>query len=1058
MKAVGVYRTTVSGPRRGVQNTRPAVAFRTTRPRICTGGDKLSHTPEPIGSEGAKSERSMAFITTGLTNGGVTTHYTFSYDEALQQTAANPTGSEPARTNAVIASCEADYNLMSGWFGGNLTVTGMKVQVTTGSNGASWNGSSTNSTIQLKPGGASYTNNSEYLRYLLVSEVTEIFMMAQNAGWFQGSDEGSKGEGLSRFLGARFLDVNGFADLQLRTDYGTARLWLNSTRQDYVNNAPDDAGYDAVNGCTTLFIWYLFSQLGFTETQIVVAAASTLAGVYRNLTGDTGDPFPFFKGLLDAAFPSTTGSTIAGPNPDNPWPLARLSFWVDKNTYGRDEVHDLTTLPNNGTFPDAFWLVVEGLNRQVLGSATPSVSGVATTFTGISMTPGASGTEYESPGDMRIPQRVRFPFDVKFTSASLAAFPAPGAAATTSELDGAVTVGGHTARAATLLEFASGADPYFTNVNPAQRNVFWLSQDLRVFTATPAVNDHPVPGGPAFGTDSYAGAYSYIQALIVHLNSTYNNPSGTDPFGPVSNVVPNQTGALAGDSSVTPFSGFPLHSNYNFAIARVRLRGSQGAAGAAQNVKTFFRMWSTQTADTDYQPNTTYLSRPDPVGLPASPLAPPDSHTIPMFATGTSPNLTDPNNPEYGTNGVNNQTITITTGDSRWAYFGCFLNVYDPANTVNGSRVQALLTGTHHCLVAQIAYDPAPIVNANGVNASPASSDKLAQRNLQVTHSDNPGSAATHLIPQTFDLRASEPDQVDELMIDWGGTPVGSTASIYWPQVDAAGVLSLAGELYPTHRLSASDPHTIQCPVTDGVTYVPIPTGTGQRFAGLLTVDLPSTVVKGQEFDVVIRRVRSRRNAVIEVPRVAGPRTEGAQTHGLATEGQPDTPIAKEQHPQVERNWRYITGSFQVKIPVSTAHLILPAERDTLAIFKWRLAQTSLTNRWHPVLARYVDLLAARVRGLGGDPDAVPPSPEGAPRPDGKPDKHHLVEGTVLEVVYDCTGRLEAFVVGGCCHRHALYACEPALGDLLLTAMRRRLRVAVETCDGHRVERVMLRP
>ena len=32
----------------------------------------------------------------------------------------------------------------------------------------------------------------------------------------------------------------------------------------------------------------------------------------------------------------------------------------------------------------------------------------------------------------------------------------------------------------------AGADPYFTNIDPSQNNVFWLSQDLRVFKATPA--------------------------------------------------------------------------------------------------------------------------------------------------------------------------------------------------------------------------------------------------------------------------------------------------------------------------------------------------------------------------------------------------------------------------------------------------------------------------------------------------------------------------------------------------------------------------------------------
>ena len=52
-----------------------------------------------------------------------------------------------------------------------------------------------------------------------------------------------------------------------------------------------------------------------------------------------------------------------------------------------------------------------------------------------------------------------------------------------------------------------------------------------------------------------------------------------------------------------------------------------------------------------------------------------------------------------------------------------------------GQSVQIWLVGaSHSCLVAQIAYTDAPIINANGVIESPENSDKLAQRNLQVTH------------------------------------------------------------------------------------------------------------------------------------------------------------------------------------------------------------------------------------------------------------------------------------------------------------------------------------
>jgi len=265
----------------------------------------------------------MAFITTGLTNGGRTQHYKFSYDESLERNGANTNGPEPARTNAVIATCESDYNLMSHWFS-RSDVIGMSVQVTTQSNGASWNGFKNESTIKLNAQGFRYSNNPAYLRYLIISEVTEIFMMAQNVGWFQGQNEGSKGEGLSRFLGGQFLAQNAFLNIGIMDNYSVADLWLNSPRLDFVNNAPDDNGFDAANGCTTLFIYYLFHQLGFSINQIISSGSSTLAGVWRNLHGivnNEGNPFLQFKQLLDRAYPSHNGNRIPGPNFDDPWPL-----------------------------------------------------------------------------------------------------------------------------------------------------------------------------------------------------------------------------------------------------------------------------------------------------------------------------------------------------------------------------------------------------------------------------------------------------------------------------------------------------------------------------------------------------------------------------------------------------------------------------------------------------------------------------------------------------------------------------------------------------------------
>jgi hypothetical protein len=330
---------------------------------------------------------------------------------------------------------------------------------------------------------------------------------------------------------------------------------------------------------------------------------------------------------------------------------------------------------------------------------------------------------------------------------------------------------GQTLPFAPKLEFflLSGADPYFTNLRNGSGQ-FYLSQDLRVFTGTPAINPTPVggPGAPSL-TDGYDGAYQYITNLITYLNQQigYLNPGYTPPdtnsFDPLDSLLPNQNGALSGDSTVTPKTGSA--NNYNFAIGRVRLKGSSGPSGQAANVKVFFRLFTTQTFDTDFIDSAAVLSTADPnITYPSDGGSDPsfprpgtdgggniNGCSLPFFATanyGNSPT-------DYNAGGANNHTITIPDNhDYTWAFFGCFLNVYDLSNVIGGSNIQAWTVGSaHNCLVAQIAYSGAPIVNANGVIENPEISDKLAQRNLQVTPSGNPGFPATHHVPQTLDVR-----------------------------------------------------------------------------------------------------------------------------------------------------------------------------------------------------------------------------------------------------------------------------------------------------------------
>lgn len=120
---------------------------------------------------------------------------------------------------------------------------------------------------------------------------------------------------------------------------------------------------------------------------------------------------------------------------------------------------------------------------------------------------------------------------------------------------------------------------------------------------------------------------------------------------------------------------FYVYNNYNFAVARVRLRGTAGPAGAAKNVRVFFRLWSTESADADYLTGSTYPSTSDAAGQPGSPLVGTGHNTLPFFASG---NLSG--NMDYAAGGANIRDIQINSGDSIWAYYGCFLNLWQYAS------------------------------------------------------------------------------------------------------------------------------------------------------------------------------------------------------------------------------------------------------------------------------------------------------------------------------------------------------------------------------------------
>ncbi|MEP6749242.1 MAG: hypothetical protein ABJB86_16025 [Bacteroidota bacterium] len=1049
----------------------------------------------------------MSLTQTGLTGGGNTTNFEVQYDDALPSVA-----NAKAVANALLSVLENEFAVTTGWFNvaaskfgtGNRTNIRLEYKdpdkpgdwTKTGDGGGAVNWGYGYNKIALDPQNANgnATDAANRVEMLFIAEWVEI-LMSVVGNWKAGD---SSGEGLSQYCNIVRFQAGHYSY------YGSAvQQWLtgNTTlngstpsvtaaKSDWVNQTFTGSGSTHGDGdpgsfgCALAFIYYLNIQLGFTINQIISNYNSNLASVYKAITGDGGDPFPFFLNLISSVYPDAT-AVIPGPVSDNPFPIAMI-LMGGRSTFGLDEATDIVN-KQGGLVSGGVWIEVQGFSRQsfnALNISAANFTGSFSTLPGVQITPNPEGAQFQAGVNDTTPQLITMPFDITLSTPFLTQN--PGSYTLTGSLnftDSFTNPGTSTVKPVTggsnsmQFELLAGANPYFVNVDVQLDNKAYLSQDLRVFTATPVLNPNPITGFTTRLTDSITGGYDYIKALLNYLNSTpaFTNPNGTDPF---KTVFPNQYGTDQTDSSVTPFTfdfgTFPLRldNNYNFAVARVRLQGSSGSMGEAKNVRVFFRLFATQTNDTDYDINSTYKSQPDAAGKPGFPLVGTGNNTIPFFATGNNAAAQD-----YAIGGPNMRDIIIPDHqDEIYQYYGCFLNVYDQGNIINGQPVQALLVGTHNCLVAEIAYDDAPIPQAS----SPLSWDQLAQRNLQVTLSDNPGPAETHRIPQTFDCRPSglivppggTQDVVlpDELVIDWGAIPDGSMASIYWPQVNAADVIELASQFYSTNPLTIADSHTIRLAVSKGLSYIPIPAGTGENFAGLFTVDLPpGKVFTDQNFTILVRRMSSK--TYNPVPPINTP----PATHSLASyldnvprddkgtkqrEGKVNIELTRgtyEEDPYAPFSWRYAVGSFQIKIPVTTSDKILQSEENTLAIMKWRLQQMLPSNRWYPVLQRYIMYCSDRVAGLGGDPNSIPPSVKGAPVNVISGIKEKTYSGKVCEIIYDCFGDFEGFVLETCEGKESFKNCEKAIAEICLRACKERLSVSVFIDNKRKIHRIIIR-
>lgn len=734
---------------------------------------------------------------------------------------------------------------------------------------------------------------------------------------------------------------------------------------------------------------------------------------------------------------------------------------LERDTYSQGDVNGMIKQAGGGAavYSPALFVVVEGFKPSELGISGPAdlaspgvIPGV--TVSDPSMTAAFAGPV--KPEDRSLPdapQRFTYPFKLSFADASAFNF---GGAEEPITLIAQLNAAGSAVSGVGVIELLKSPDPIILHGDQAAGFPWYLSVDLRVVQLK--------VGDSRFGTSvpssgsSPAAATAFIQKALDNLNGV-GTSSGTEAAARADFNAIAQAEDLS-ELTLAPADGSG-HAYYNFALARVRLRDT---VLDAKNVALFFRLWPAQQTNAAYHQQTTYRRGTNAQGetIPLLGVNGDEIVSIPFFAeprVGSGQALTAQRD-------RHNRHATIAhdpSGAEVDTYFGCWLDINQPNDTHFPQRIlgvgpdgpfntvsplfpiQQLVRSNHCCLIAEIEIDGQPQLISS--SADPSTSDKLAQRNLTFVGIPNPGVLASRRAPQPFELKPSVSvlpvgPGFDELMIDFGTVPPGTTAEIFLPAASADDVLTLASERYLTHRLTRIDAYTIGMP-TNGLGWLPIPAGVGGNLAGLLTLDFPATVKKGTIHTVVVRQVST-----------VGRGSERGGLDGV------------EMAAQNLRSWRRVIGSFAIAIPVTTQAELLPGEERKLSIMRWIGEAIPTESRWYRVFGRYLDQLTAKVGALGGDPSRIPATGTGTWRDHGDHGGHDHGDaddraraGKVIALCYDRFGDFEGFVIETFEGRdRRFFSREQRIELLARRAWIDRLRVLVFTeGDNERVAGLELR-
>lgn len=307
---------------------------------------------------------------------------------------------------------------------------------------------------------------------------------------------------------------------------------------------------------------------------------------------------------------------------------------------------------------------------------------------------------------------------------------------------------GNSTTSQTLLILFRDANPYMIDGDPA-----WLSQDTRVFRI--------YEGEGLFGVTMTADRPNdFIRDLLVRLNDGSVSEAVRDGWFTSLPTLAGQDVLEFSTTIRTPATG-AVRKIYNFTLARIRVQGASGA----NRVRAFFRLFTYSGSNLTFEESIGYRVHTD--GSRKVPLlgfaTTGEVISIPFFAVPRVASTADMRGQPEDTPNVRNFPSGLTSEQIQ--YFGAYLDINQDSAALPAQRVSdpARIDGTflvseiqpirttirdaHQCMVVELRYDG----DLTSTGATPFSSDNLAQRNLTILRSDNPGSPITRTVEHSFE-------------------------------------------------------------------------------------------------------------------------------------------------------------------------------------------------------------------------------------------------------------------------------------------------------------------